>query len=162
MDLSRSRTVEMPAAPANRFKSPWADQRNGRRCARSTLGTANVTTEPWSAAPARASSRPHLARTAEARKRPAPAQDVLGDQPVAFPDLGDLPPDASRPSPLAALYIGKLIIDTVVRSVRSGGIESGRVWKLVVAELALAVASDLLGRAVALADSLLGDRPPIR
>ncbi len=54
--------------------------------------------------------------------------------------------------PLATLYVGKLIIDAVVRH------ESTRIWKLVAAELALAVASDLLGRAVTLADSLLGDR----
>jgi len=60
--------------------------------------------------------------------------------------------------PVATLYIGKLIIDVVVRGVRGGAVESSRVWKLVAAELALAVASDLLGRAVALADSLLGDR----
>jgi ATP-binding cassette subfamily B protein len=60
--------------------------------------------------------------------------------------------------PVATLYVAKLIIDAVVRSVRGGHIESGRVWRLVAAELALAVASDLLGRAIALADSLLGDR----
>lgn len=60
--------------------------------------------------------------------------------------------------PVATLYVSKLIIDAVVRSVRGGHIESGRVWRLVAVELALAVASDLLGRAVALADSLLGDR----
>lgn len=59
--------------------------------------------------------------------------------------------------PVATLYIAKLIIDAVVRSVR-GGHEGGRVWKLVAIELSLAVASDLLGRALALADSLLGDR----
>ena len=60
--------------------------------------------------------------------------------------------------PVATLYIGKLIIDAVVRTVRGGHVEASRIWKLVAAELALAVASDLLGRAVALADSLLGDR----
>jgi ATP-binding cassette subfamily B protein len=60
--------------------------------------------------------------------------------------------------PVATLYISKLIIDAVVRSVRGGHIESARVWRLVAVELALAIASDLLGRAVALADSLLGDR----
>jgi ATP-binding cassette, subfamily B, bacterial len=60
--------------------------------------------------------------------------------------------------PVAMLYVSKLIVDAVVRSVRGGHIESGRVWRLVAVELGLAVASDLLGRAVALADSLLGDR----
>ena len=60
--------------------------------------------------------------------------------------------------PIATLYVSKLIIDAVVRSVRGGHIESERVWRLVAVELALAIASDLLGRAVALADSLLGDQ----
>jgi ATP-binding cassette, subfamily B, bacterial len=60
--------------------------------------------------------------------------------------------------PVAMLYVSKLIVDAVVRSVRGGHIESGRVWRLVAVELGLAVASDLLGRAVALADSLLCDR----
>ena len=60
--------------------------------------------------------------------------------------------------PVATLYIGKLIIDAVVRSVRGGRIDAGYIWKLVAIELALAVLSDLLGRGVALADSLLGDR----
>ncbi|HZS49946.1 MAG TPA: ABC transporter ATP-binding protein [Bryobacterales bacterium] len=60
--------------------------------------------------------------------------------------------------PVATLYVGKLIIDAVVRSVRSGQVENGRIWRLVAAELALAVVSDLLARTVALADSLLGDR----
>ncbi|MBI3665193.1 MAG: ABC transporter ATP-binding protein [Acidobacteria bacterium] len=60
--------------------------------------------------------------------------------------------------PLATLYVGKLIIDAVVHTVRTGEADSGRIWKLVAIELALAVTSDLLGRAVALADSLLGDR----
>ena len=59
--------------------------------------------------------------------------------------------------PVTTLYVGKLIIDSVVRSIR-GEVESRHLWTLVAAELALAVASDLLGRAVALADSLLGDR----
>src|SRR5438874_8502734 len=60
--------------------------------------------------------------------------------------------------PVATLYVSKLIIDAVVRSVRGGHIDGARVWRLVAIELALAVASDLLGRAVALADSLLGDQ----
>jgi len=60
--------------------------------------------------------------------------------------------------PVITLYIGKLIIDAVVRSVRGGRIDASYVWKLVAVELTLAVLSDLLGRAVALADSLLGDR----
>jgi ATP-binding cassette subfamily B protein len=60
--------------------------------------------------------------------------------------------------PLGTLYLGKLIIDAVVRSVRTGNLETGRIWRLVLAELTLAVFSDLLARGVALADSLLGDK----
>jgi ATP-binding cassette subfamily B protein len=60
--------------------------------------------------------------------------------------------------PVATLYIGKLIIDAVVRGIRGGAMDSGRIWRLVAAELSLAVVSDLLGRGVAVADSLLGDR----
>jgi ATP-binding cassette subfamily B protein len=60
--------------------------------------------------------------------------------------------------PLASLWIGKLIIDTVVQAVRTGGLENNRIWWLVGAELGLALFSDLLARAVALTDSLLGDR----
>src|SRR5664279_638161 len=60
--------------------------------------------------------------------------------------------------PLAMLWASKLILDGVVAWItRLGGILSG-IWKLVALELALAVASDVLGRANTLCDSLLGDR----
>ena len=56
------------------------------------------------------------------------------------------------------LWVSKLIIDGVVAWItRRGGILSG-IWKLVALELALAIASDVLGRANTLCDSLLGDR----
>ncbi|MBI3695926.1 MAG: ABC transporter ATP-binding protein [Acidobacteria bacterium] len=54
--------------------------------------------------------------------------------------------------PVVTLYVGKLIIDSVVHQ------HGRRIWTLVAVELVLAVASDLLARAVALTDSLLGDR----
>jgi len=60
--------------------------------------------------------------------------------------------------PLATLWIGKLIIDGVVGGLRTGEMDAARIWRLVAAELALAVASDLLARGIALTDSLLGDR----
>ena len=60
--------------------------------------------------------------------------------------------------PLGQLWISKLIIDLVVRAVTSKAVPDGRLWKLLAIEIALAVLSDLLGRAVNLADSLLGDR----
>ena len=70
--------------------------------------------------------------------------------------------------PVAMLYVGKLIIDEVVRLAGAGlafdglggWVESGALDPLLVllaAEFGLAVLSDLLGRAVALTDSLLGD-----
>ncbi len=64
--------------------------------------------------------------------------------------------------PVAMLWLGKLIIDEVVRLVEAGGAEAASdlatLWPLVAAEFGLAVASGVLGRAVALVDGLLGDR----
>ena len=65
--------------------------------------------------------------------------------------------------PLAMLYVGKLIIDEIVRiSVMASGpaVENpdmSIVTIYVLIELGLAVFSDLLGRGIALLDSLLGD-----
>ena len=65
--------------------------------------------------------------------------------------------------PLAMLYVGKLIIDEIVRIsvIASGpGVENpdmSIVTIYVLIELGLAVFSDLLGRGIALLDSLLGD-----
>jgi ATP-binding cassette, subfamily B, bacterial len=60
--------------------------------------------------------------------------------------------------PLAMLWVSKLIIDSVVAWItRRGGNVAG-IWKLVALELAFAIASDVLGRANTLCDSLLGDR----
>ena len=71
--------------------------------------------------------------------------------------------------PIATLFVGKLIIDEVVRLAQAGGhpasagnwLSSGRLaplgWLLLL-EFALAVSSDVLGRVVSLVDSLLGER----
>ena len=65
--------------------------------------------------------------------------------------------------PLAMLYVGKLIIDEIVRiSVIASGSavenpDMSIVTIYVLIELGLAVFSDLLGRGIALLDSLLGD-----
>lgn len=63
--------------------------------------------------------------------------------------------------PLAMLYIGKLVIDEVIRIIplyESGELATYRyLWLLLVAELGLVIFSDLIGRAVTLFDSLLGD-----
>lgn len=64
--------------------------------------------------------------------------------------------------PVAQLWVGKLIIDQVVRAVQARlqghpG-HSDRIWVYLAYEIALAVLSDLLSRAVNLSDSLLGDK----
>ena len=60
--------------------------------------------------------------------------------------------------PAATLYIGKLLIDEVVRLSAPGGPDDTTyLWTLVVAEFGMAILSTALGRAVALMDGLLGD-----
>jgi ATP-binding cassette, subfamily B, bacterial len=60
--------------------------------------------------------------------------------------------------PAAMLWVSKLILDAVVGHISRGTGSLETIWKLVALELALAVASDILGRANSLCDSLLGDR----
>jgi len=61
--------------------------------------------------------------------------------------------------PLTMLYIGKEIIDEVIRLIEvTNPMEETRyLWILLGAELALAVVSDLISRGITLTDSLLGD-----
>jgi ATP-binding cassette subfamily B protein len=59
--------------------------------------------------------------------------------------------------PVLALYVGKLIVDEVVLLTRTPNPSSTHLWELVGLEFGIAVASDLLNRAIALLDSLLGD-----
>ena len=58
--------------------------------------------------------------------------------------------------PVAALWIGKLIIDQVV-ALRTTHGSANPLWHLVAAEIAIVFGGDLLGRASALVESLLGD-----
>lgn len=60
--------------------------------------------------------------------------------------------------PLTMLWVSKLIIDAVVGRISRGSGSLTAIWKLVALELGLAIAGDILGRANALCDSLLGDR----
>jgi len=61
--------------------------------------------------------------------------------------------------PLTILYVGKLIIDEVIRlSQVTGEVSHDYIWKLVAAEFALAILSDGLSRLISLLDSLLGDK----
>ncbi len=59
--------------------------------------------------------------------------------------------------PLGMLYVGKLLIDEVIALIEHGGGLTTYIWTLAAIEFGLAVASDLIGRAVNLLDSLLGD-----
>ncbi|HEY0176595.1 MAG TPA: ABC transporter ATP-binding protein, partial [Pedobacter sp.] len=65
---------------------------------------------------------------------------------------------ARSASPLAVLYVGKLIIDEVVLlSKTPQHHDLTRLWELVAMEFAIAIFSDLLNRIITLIDSLLGD-----
>ncbi len=59
--------------------------------------------------------------------------------------------------PVATLYIGKLIIDTVVAA-RTAPPDYSRLWHLVALELGIVIAGELLARGSALIESLLGDQ----
>ena len=59
--------------------------------------------------------------------------------------------------PIAMLWIGKLMIDTVVANLGSADPDWSRLFTLVAIEAALALAQDMLGRTSSLLESLLGD-----
>jgi len=58
--------------------------------------------------------------------------------------------------PVATLWIGKLIIDAVI-ALRQDHSHLSSLWKLVALEIAIVVAGEVLARASALVESLLGD-----
>jgi ATP-binding cassette subfamily B protein len=61
--------------------------------------------------------------------------------------------------PVATLWVGKLIIDEVIRLARfGGGGSSHHLWMLVALEMATVVGGELLARTSGLVESLLGDR----
>jgi len=64
--------------------------------------------------------------------------------------------------PVAMLWISKLILDSIVSRASRPAADPWRIWKLFLLECALAIASDVLGRANTLCDSVLGDRLGIR
>lgn len=71
---------------------------------------------------------------------------------------------ARAATPLAILYVGKLIIDQVVLLSRGhsatggqAGLSHQHLWQLVAIEFGLAILSDALTRVITLTDSLLGD-----
>ena len=60
-------------------------------------------------------------------------------------------------TPVAILYVGKLIIDQVVQISHGTQTVSAHLWKLIIIEFSLAIVSDVLNRAINLIDNLLGD-----
>lgn len=60
--------------------------------------------------------------------------------------------------PVAQLWVGKLIVDQVVRRVSHRPVDPHRVWMYLGLEIGIAVLSDLLSRALNLCDSLTGDK----
>ena len=58
--------------------------------------------------------------------------------------------------PVGALWVGKLIIDTVL-AIRGGTAGASQLWGLVALEIAIVVAGETLARGSALIESLLGD-----
>ncbi len=58
--------------------------------------------------------------------------------------------------PVALLWIGKLIIDSVVAS-RGGSLNTAHLWRLVAIEIVLAFSSEALARISSVVESLLGD-----
>jgi ATP-binding cassette subfamily B protein len=60
--------------------------------------------------------------------------------------------------PVGQLWVGKLIIDQVIRSITGRSTGGNRIWVLLAYEIGLAVLSDLLSRGINLCDSLLGDK----
>ncbi|MGH8057001.1 MAG: ABC transporter ATP-binding protein, partial [Candidatus Entotheonellia bacterium] len=58
--------------------------------------------------------------------------------------------------PIAALWVGKLIIDAVVAA-REGSSDFSQLWELVALEIAIVLMGEVLARASALVESLLGE-----
>ena len=59
--------------------------------------------------------------------------------------------------PLATLWVGKLIVDTVVEASRSGAPDWRRIWTLLAAEFAIVAVGEAAARTGTLLESLLGD-----
>jgi ATP-binding cassette subfamily B protein len=58
--------------------------------------------------------------------------------------------------PVAALWVGKLIIDAVVAA-RAGSLDGSRLWRLVALEILIALVGEMLSNASSVVESLLGD-----
>lgn len=59
--------------------------------------------------------------------------------------------------PLAVLYVGKEIIDEIIRLMDTGDQDMNYLWLMLGLELGLAILSEIMNRLISLLDSLLGD-----
>src|SRR5688572_24778647 len=59
--------------------------------------------------------------------------------------------------PVSQLYVGKLIIDEVIRLISAPEKDFDRLWLWLGVEFGLAVLSEVLNRLISLTDALLGD-----
>ncbi|AEE49339.1 ABC transporter ATP-binding protein [Haliscomenobacter hydrossis] len=59
--------------------------------------------------------------------------------------------------PLLTLYLGKLIVDEIIRLMSASEKELSQLWLLLGAEFAVVIVSDLLNRGIGLTENLLGD-----
>jgi ATP-binding cassette subfamily B protein len=59
--------------------------------------------------------------------------------------------------PVGTLWVAKLIVDEVIAAAARGGSDLGRLWSLVALEFAIVAVGELLARASALVEGLLGD-----
>lgn len=64
--------------------------------------------------------------------------------------------------PVVILWVGKIIIDEIIRITTQGEKDFSILWKYVLLEFILVVISDLVSRAIALTDGILGDQYNIK
>ena len=60
-------------------------------------------------------------------------------------------------SPVVILWVGKLIIDEIIKIINKVPTNEDTIWKYIALEFAIVVFTELIGRVVSLTDSLLGD-----
>ena len=60
--------------------------------------------------------------------------------------------------PVVILWVGKIIIDEIIRITSQGEKDFSELWKYVLLEFILVVLSDLMSRAISLTDGILGDQ----
>ena len=64
--------------------------------------------------------------------------------------------------PVVILWIGKIIIDEIIRITSQGDKDFSELWKYVLVEFILVIISDLVSRAISLTDGILGDQYNIK